>query len=153
MITEEKMKRFLESVNRKENVGRESYMSDKMREIFIKMYLEGKVDMKDGKFVEGERTMTEEEKEIARDFEELLESDKVAFLRSAYMTGLYMHLEKLQWAIMKDTEWHGGKRAIAYIKIQNMMNTAHSMIAPEYEYLLEDALNEWTIERRKREEI
>ena len=126
-------------------------MSDK--KFLVDAFLDGEITFEEGMVMADNRVLTEEEKEIVNNFKDLLESDKEAFLRSAYMTGLYMHLEKLQWAIMKDTEWHGGKRAIAYIKIQNMMNTAHSMIAPEYEYLLEDALNEWTIERRKREEI
>lgn len=97
--------------------------------------------------------MREEGIENTINFMELLEEDREAFIRSAYMTGLYMHLEKLQWAIMNDREWKGGNRALAYIKIQNMMNQAHAMIAPEYEYLLEDELAEWTEERRKREEI
>ena len=46
-----------------------------------------------------------------------------------------------------------GKRAIAYIKIQNMMNQARDMIDPNFEYLLEEELAEWTEERRKREEL
>ena len=95
------------------------------------------------------KDITKEEKENFENFKELLEEDREAFIRSAYMTGLYMYLEKLQWAIMTDKEWKGGKRAIAYIKIQNMMNQAHAMISPEYEYLLEDELKEWTEERRK----
>lgn len=101
----------------------------------------------------GKETIMREEQETALEFMELLEEDREAFIRSAYMTGLYMHLEKLQWAIMNDKEWKGGKRAIAYIKIQNMMNQAYAMISPEYSYLLDEELAEWTEERRKREEI
>lgn len=101
----------------------------------------------------GREKVMREEQETALEFMELLEEDREAFIRSAYMTGLYMHLEKLQWAIMTDKEWHGGKRAIAYIKIQNMMNQARDMIDPNFEYLLEEELAEWTEERRKREEI
>lgn len=101
----------------------------------------------------GKETIMREEQETALEFMELLEEDREAFIRSAYMTGLYIHLDKLQWAIMTDKEWKGGKRALAYIKIQNMMNQARDMIDPNFEYLLEDELAEWTEERRKREEV
>lgn len=130
---------------------------ENLLEVLTNEYLDGRLTCKNTEegveFMEDNRILTEEEKETTNNFKELLEEDREAFIRSAYMTGLYMHLEKLQWAIMNDQEWKGGKRAIAYIKIQNMMNQAYDMISPEYEYLLDDELAEWTEERRKREEI
>ena len=125
--------------------------------VFTEYYLDGKMNIsKHGKeieFMEDNRILSEEEKETVNNFKELLDEDREAFIRSAYMTGLYIHLEKLQWAIITDKEWKGGKRALAYIKIQNMMNMAYNMIDPNFEYLLEEELAEWTEERRKREEI